>query len=98
MKEINLTPKAVDDLENIWLYGQIQFGLAKADEYVARFSDIFDILARHEIGTQRSELGENIFSLPIEKHVIFFVPSESSITVIRILNQSQDVNRHITWR
>lgn len=98
MKEINLTPKAIEDLENIWLYGQIQFGLAKADEYVAHFSDIFDILARHEIGTQRSELGENIFSLPIEKHVIFFVPSESSITVIRILNQSQDVNRHIPWR
>lgn len=88
----------LETLENIWLYGQIQFCVAKADEYVARFSEIFDILAKHEIGTQRPELGENIFSLPIEKHVIFFVPSESSITVIRILNQSQDVIRHISWR
>lgn len=52
MKEINLTPKAIDDLENIWFYSHRPFGLAKADEYVARFSDIFDILARYEIGTQ----------------------------------------------
>lgn len=76
MKEINLTPKATEDLEAIWLYSQEQFGLAQADEYVGRFSDIFDVLAVHEIGTERPELGENMFSLPIEKHVIFlFLPS-----------------------
>lgn len=69
----------------IWLYSQRQFGLAKTDEYVGRFSDIFDILARHEIGTQRLELGENNFSLPIEKHVILFILSDSSITIIPIL-------------
>jgi toxin ParE1/3/4 len=67
MKEINLTPKATEDLEAIWLYSQEQFGLAQADEYVGRFSDIFDVLAVHEIGTERPELGENMFSLPIKK-------------------------------
>lgn len=98
MKEINLTPKANGDLENIWLYSQENFGVVKADEYINRFSNIFDVLATHEIGTQRPELGEHIFSLPIKRHVIFFIPSDTSITVIRILNQSQDVVRHLSWR
>ncbi|WP_459177263.1 type II toxin-antitoxin system RelE/ParE family toxin [Ewingella americana] len=97
MKEINLTPKATEDLEAIWSYSQEQFGLAKADEYISRISNIFEVLATHEIGTERRELGEHIFSLPIERHVIFFVPSEFSITVIRVLNQSQDVVRHLSW-
>lgn len=71
MKEINLTPKATADLEAIWLYSEIKFGVVKADEYIGRFSDIFDVLAAHEIGTRRLELGDHIFSLPVEKHVIF---------------------------
>ncbi|AVF38001.1 type II toxin-antitoxin system RelE/ParE family toxin [Rahnella sikkimica] len=98
MKEINLTPKANEDLEDIWSYSQENFGVVKADDYISRFSDIFDVLATHEIGSLRPELGEHIFSLPIEKHVIFFIPSDTAITVIRILNQSQDVLRHLVWR
>lgn len=97
MKEINLSPKANGDLEDIWSYSQEKFGVDKADEYISRFSDIFDVLATHEIGTKRPELGEHIFSLPIEKHMIFFIPSDTAITVIRILNQSQDIIRHLAW-
>lgn len=98
MKEINLTPKATADLEAIWLYSEIKFGVVKADEYIGRFSDIFDVLAAHEIGTRRLELGDHIFSLPVEKHVIFFIPSDKAITILRILNQSQDVLRHLAWQ
>lgn len=40
MKEINLTPKATEDLEAIWVYSQEQFGLDKADEYISRISNL----------------------------------------------------------
>ncbi|EAU7106558.1 type II toxin-antitoxin system RelE/ParE family toxin [Salmonella enterica] len=98
MKEIELTPKAGEDLEAIWNYSFRQFGLIKADDYIGRISEVFEVLATHDVGTHRAELGENIYALPVEQHVIFFAPSHSTITVIRILNQSQDSLRHLPWR
>lgn len=98
MKEIELTPKAEEDLETIWNYSFRQFGVAQADEYIGRLAAIFDVLATHEIGTQRPELGENICSLPVEKHMIYFISSYSAVTIIRILSQSQDTSRHKPWR
>ncbi|RPH29625.1 type II toxin-antitoxin system RelE/ParE family toxin [Buttiauxella warmboldiae] len=98
MKAIKLTPKAEADLEAIWNYSFRQFGLEKADAYIGRLAAVFDILASHDIGTHRAELGENIFSLPVEQHMIYFVPSHSVVTVIRVLSQSQDTLRHSPWR
>ncbi|WP_058912100.1 type II toxin-antitoxin system RelE/ParE family toxin [Entomohabitans teleogrylli] len=98
MKKIELTPKAEEDLEAIWDYSFRQFGVVLADEYIGRIAAVFDVLAMHEIGTQRAELGENIFSLPVEQHMIYFVSSHSVVTIIRILSQSQDTARHEPWR
>ncbi|MGR7517292.1 type II toxin-antitoxin system RelE/ParE family toxin [Klebsiella aerogenes] len=59
---------------------------------------MFDVLTMHDIGTHRPELGEDICSLPVEQHMIYFVSSHSVVTVIRILSQSQDTARHEPWR
>lgn len=98
MKEIELTPKAEEDLVAIWEYSFRQFGVIQADEYIGRIAAVFDVLATHDIGTHRPELGEDIFSLPVAQHTIYFVPSHSVITIIRILSQSQDTMRHEPWR
>lgn len=96
MKTIELSPKAVEDLEAIWLYSYEHFGLMKADDYIERISAIFDVLATHQVGTHRPELGEGICVLPIEQHVIYFIATASTVTVIRILNQLQDAPHHIS--
>ncbi|MEJ5069929.1 type II toxin-antitoxin system RelE/ParE family toxin [Leclercia sp.] len=98
MKEIELTPKAEEDLEAIWDYSFRQFGVIQADEYIGRIAAVFDVLATHDIGSRRPELGENICSLPVAQHMIYFVPVHSVITIIRILSQSQDTTRHDPWR
>lgn len=98
MKEIELTPKAEEDLVAIWDYSYRQFGVIQADEYIGRIAAVFDVLAMHKIGTQRAELGEHIFSLPVEQHMLYFVSSHSVVTIIRILSQSQDSARHDPWR
>jgi len=78
MKKIKLTPKAEDDLTAIWNYSYSNFGEAKADEYISRLGDIFEVIATHKIGIARPELEASIFSLPIEHHIIFFIPSDSN--------------------
>ena len=98
MKGIELTPKAEEDLNIIWEYSFRRFGVAQADEYIGRIAAVFDVLATHNIGTQRPELGEDIYSQPVEKHMIYFVSSYAVVTIIRILSQSQDISRHEPWR
>ena len=97
MKIIELTPKAREDLAAIWDYSFRRYGVMKADEYIGRLSAVFDVLATHAVGTPRPELGEAIFSLPVKQHMIYFVPSQANITIIRILSHAQDSVRHVNW-
>ncbi len=57
MKEIELTPKAEEDLEAIWNYSFRQFWVVQADAYIDRIAAVFDMLAMYNIGTHRAELG-----------------------------------------
>lgn len=82
----------------IWEYSFRQFGVIQADEYIGRIAAVFDVLTTHDIGTQRPELGDDICSLPVAQHMIYFVPADSVITIIRVLSQSQDMMRHEPWR
>nr|WP_318605294.1 type II toxin-antitoxin system RelE/ParE family toxin [Enterobacter asburiae] len=45
MKEIELTPKAEEDLEAIWGYSFRQFGIVQADAYISRIAAVFNVLA-----------------------------------------------------
>ncbi|WP_156124002.1 type II toxin-antitoxin system RelE/ParE family toxin [Enterobacter sp. Bisph1] len=92
------SPKAEEDPECIWNYSFRQFGMVKADEYIGRISAVFHVLGVHQIGTPRPEPGEKIFALPSEKHVIYFIPETTVVTISRILNPSQENLRHQPWR
>lgn len=74
MKEIELTPRAEEDLEAIWDYSFRQFGVVQADVYIGRIAAVFDVQARHDIDTHRAELGNDICSLPVEQqqHVSYY--------------------------
>ena len=98
MKTVKLTPKASQDLENIWHYGYHHFGEAQADRYINQISDIFQVMSDHNIGTPRPELGEYICALPIERHMIYFLQTDTEIIIIRILSQLQDSGSHLNWQ
>ncbi|EFY11169.1 RelE/ParE family plasmid stabilization system protein [Salmonella enterica subsp. enterica serovar Montevideo str. SARB30] len=48
-------------------------------------------------GTPRPELGEYIYALPFERHIIYFIQSVTEVIVIRILSQNQDAGKHVNW-
>lgn len=54
MKEIELTPKAEEDLEAIWDYSFRQFGIVQADAYIGRIAAVFDVLAMQSAHITRS--------------------------------------------
>lgn len=55
-------------------------------------------MSDHNIGTLRPELGEYIFALPVERHMIYFLQTDTEIVIIRILSQHQDAGRHFNWQ
>ncbi|EAM1290039.1 type II toxin-antitoxin system RelE/ParE family toxin [Salmonella enterica] len=98
MKTVKLTPKASQDLEDIWYYGYHNFGEEQADKYVNQISGIFPVMSDHNIGTLRPELGEYICALPVERHMIYFLQTDTEIVIIRILSHHQDAGRHLNWQ
>lgn len=82
MKTVKLTPKASQDLEDIWYYGCRHF----------------QVMSDNNIGTPRPELVEDIFALPVERHMLYFIQTDTDIIIIRILSQHQDAGRHLNWQ
>ncbi|EAN1627454.1 type II toxin-antitoxin system RelE/ParE family toxin [Salmonella enterica subsp. enterica serovar Reading] len=97
MKIVKLTPKASQDLEDFWYYGYHHFGEEQADRYINQISGIFQVMSDNNIGTPRSELGEYICALPVERHLLYFIQADTDIIIIRILSQHQDAGRHLNW-
>lgn len=87
VKSVKVTPKASQDLEDIWYYGYHHFGDALADKYINHMLDIFRVLSENNIGTSRPEFGEYISALPFERHMIYFLLTDTEIIIIRILSQ-----------
>ncbi|EKB5678727.1 type II toxin-antitoxin system RelE/ParE family toxin [Salmonella enterica] len=98
MKTVKLTPKASQDLEDIWYYGYHHFGEEQADKYINQISGIFQVMSDNNIGTPRPELGEYICALPVERHMVYFLQTDTEIVIIRILSQHQDASRHFNWQ
>ena len=99
MKTVKLTPKASQDLEDIWYYGYQHFGEEQADRYISKISGIFQIMSDNNIGTPpRPELGEYICALPVKRHMLYILQTDYDIIVIRILSQHQDAGRHLNWQ
>ncbi|ECJ2556355.1 type II toxin-antitoxin system RelE/ParE family toxin [Salmonella enterica subsp. salamae] len=46
----------------------------------------------------RPELGEYIFALSVERHMIYFLQTDTEFINIRILCQHQDAGRHLHWQ
>ncbi|MDQ9159034.1 type II toxin-antitoxin system RelE/ParE family toxin [Citrobacter portucalensis] len=98
MKTVKLTPKASQDLEDIRYYRYHHFGEEQADKYINQISDIFQVMSDHNTGTPRPELGEYICALPVERHIIYFLQTDTEIFIIRILSQHQDAGRYLNWQ
>ena len=49
MKTVKLTPKASQDMEDIWYYSCRHFGEEQADRYINQISGIFQVQSENNI-------------------------------------------------
>mgnify|MGYP003411785415 CR=1 FL=1 len=92
MKLFALTRKAQDDLRNIALYTEDQWGVAQRNIYIKKFDDTFHTPGENPaIGKECDEFMPGYRKFPEGSHIIFYKPGTTSvIEVIRILHKSMD--------
>ena len=96
MKALNYSPKAERDLGEIWTYTAKRWSNQQADTYLTQILDALDnVAAGRLVGTPAPAVRPGYRRLLIGAHVAFYEETDAKVTVIRILHQSMDRDRHL---
>ncbi len=91
-----LSSAAAKDIEEIYLYGYMQFGESQADLYAAMLENrIAIICANPRIGRIDSRVRPAVRRFECERHVIFYDALEDHILIVRILHGATDYVVHL---
>jgi toxin ParE1/3/4 len=86
-----LSPRALDDLEDIWRFSAETWSIPQADRYVGDLARIFDTLAvMPTLARERSEFTPPVRIHVHEKHLIVYTNAADEIVIIRLLGSQQD--------
>lgn len=92
MTRVLRRPQAGADIAEIWDF-IAEDSLEQADRWVDRLDEKLQLLASQPLmGRGRPELGPDLRSMPLGRYVIFYVPLEDGIDVVRILHTARDVD------
>ncbi len=91
MPPVVIRPQALDDLAEIWAF-IAEDSPRHADAFAAAIDRKIRDLARHPlIGRARLELLTDLRGLPFGHYVIFYLPRERGIEVVRVLHGARDL-------
>lgn len=97
MSRIERRPKARFDLLAIYNYIADNSGDVRAERYLRRINDAVSYLAQQPMmGRARPEVEEGIRSFPCEEHVIFYVPIEDGVDLVRVIHAAMDLEN--AWK
>ena len=86
-----LTPKAEEDLEDIWLYSRDRWGTDQADNYLDGLLATFETLtSRPEMARERTEFDPPVRIHPTAQHLVVYRIGEDHLHVIRVLGGGQN--------
>lgn len=93
---IALTNLAKEDLIDIWLYGEMNWGAVSADQYLDSIDAFLITLINFpEKFALRRDFQPPVRIAPFKSHLVVYLESAKYIQVIRVLHQSMDVPQHL---
>ena len=95
MAKVALRQRAIDDLNNIWLYTFEEWSEKQADKYYDELiSDCAEIAENPNLGKNYEEISNQLLGLKSNRHIIFYrTLSESYIEITRILHERMDLKK-----
>lgn len=97
MAKVILRQKAIDDLNDIWIYTFDEWSEKQADKYYAVLElACIQIGKNPGLGKEYKEISKNLLGLRTGKHIIFYqVINKDRIEVIRILHEQMDLKKRL---
>ncbi len=90
-----MTPRAADDLHGIYEYMIVNFGLERARGCLNDPHHRFDDLAeRPALGRGADRLAPGLRRYPYRSHVVFYMPENGDMLIVRVLHERMDTPRH----
>lgn len=85
------TPRAQQDIIDIYVAGSVQFGMGQAEKYHIGLLQAFDLLSVNPfIARERPEYDPPIRLHRYHAHMIAFIEDEAGILIVRVLHGRQD--------
>lgn len=95
-RSYRLSPRARQDLEQIWLYTFERWSQTQADDYFVELTMAFEALAKgHRKGKPIDGVRRGYLSLACGSHFIIYHELGSKAEIIRILHQRMNIGRHL---
>ena len=92
MPRVTRRPLAEADILEIWDY-IADDSLVAADRWVDRLDEQFRLLtAQPMMGRAREELAPGVRSFPFGRYVVFYMPLNDGIDVVRVLQGARDID------
>ncbi|MBN9469379.1 MAG: type II toxin-antitoxin system RelE/ParE family toxin [Bosea sp.] len=86
-----LTPRALDDLDEIWRFSAETWSAAQADRYVDALAQLFETIATMPtLARERAEFTPPVRILAHEAHVIVYTIAADHVVILRLLGGRQD--------
>jgi len=96
---IEISKKAFEDIENIWLYMLEVWSKEQADRYYNLIIDEIEYIAANPLaGRDVSRIRNNYRCSKVKSHLIFYkyTKTEQKVVITRILHQSMDIEERLT--
>lgn len=89
---IELRPRALEDLEEIYQFSLEHWGRERAESYMRSIDEgLRQLLDHPRLGQCRDEVVPGILAFRVLSHVIFYRYDQDRIGVIRVLHQAMDL-------
>ena len=95
-RTISLRPEARRDIAEIWTYTERHWGEAQADGYTDELELKIGAVADNPgLGSECSELYPGLRRIKCGSHLIYYLPTDGVLDVVRILHARRDVQHEL---
>ncbi len=96
MENYQLTNKAESEIEDIYEYSILNFGLQTAQGYISGLHDCFELLSNNQSwGSDYGFIIKKLFRYEYRSHSIYYQAMKKGIRIVRVLGCRQDPARHM---
>ncbi len=96
MSGYRLSEEAQNDLREISRYTQKNWSNKQAKHYLVELAAGFENIVRSPtLGKIRDEIGKDIRSFTIARHIVFYRTGMEYLEIARVLHASMDIKRHL---